>query len=142
MSSRGPIIAEISGKPTSQTFSNITAATFGKSKLTLHDTKLVENTKQIISRRHCELLLSQIDSAEITTKGNPMWLVLGLLTLALYGLGLIFFIVFLFSKHRFLIVRSGNNAQAIVLRGPLAPYEDFMTQVLDAADLIKTTSHQ
>ncbi|MGI9518073.1 MAG: hypothetical protein ACR2NP_13550 [Pirellulaceae bacterium] len=74
---------------------------------------------------------AEIDSAEVATCGNPLWLLLGILTLAIFGIGLLFFVF----KYRFLVVYSSSNVVAVAIKGDPVPCRDFMYNV------VKLTNH-
>ena len=131
------MVATVSGKAATASIGTVAPAMFGTTTLQLYETRVVETTKLIIAGRDSELLLSELDSAELTTKGNPLWLLLGILTLWLFGIGLIFIIVYFFAKHRFLIVRSMSNVQIVGIKGDEQPYRDFMAAALAAGERLK-----
>jgi hypothetical protein len=131
---QGPALAVISGKAATAFGGGIVRASFGRTTLVLQTNRVIETTRRPIAARDCELLLSEVESAEIITKSNPVWLVLGFLTFALYGLGLIFFVLFFVLKHRFLIVHSRGNAVFVSFDGDDGPYRQFMEAVLTEAE--------
>lgn len=133
----GQIIAEVSGKPASIKFGRVAPAFLGQTTLRLFSQRVVEETKRIVSSRNSELLTREVDSVEITKLGNPLWLVLGFFTIALYGLGIIFFIVYFLAKHKFLIVHSKNNVQLVSIKGDETSYQRFMEAVLTTAETAK-----
>ena len=137
MNQNSHTVTSVEGKPAATTFNNVSAGLFGKTKLFLTSSRVVETTRRIISRRYSELLLSEIDSAEITTGGNPLWILLGILTLGFYGAGIIFFIVYFLSKQQFLIIRSKGNAQILAMEGDEEHYRQFMFYILKAAEEVK-----
>ncbi len=132
---RGPM--EVSGKPGTAHFGGLVPSMFGKTTLRLYSERVVETTKRVVARRDSQLLVSEIDSVEITARGSALWLGLGILTIGLYGFGIIFFILYFVVKHRFLIVRSKSNVQILGMTGDDEPYRQFMHSVLQAAQVAK-----
>lgn len=133
---RGQPLATVTGKPASASLvGTVVPAMFGITTLQLFQTRVVETTKRIMTERDSEILLTQIDSAELTANGRRLWLLLGLLTLSFYGLGLVFIILyFVAPKHRCLIIRSASNAQFVAFSGDEMQYSQFMEAVLAAAE--------
>jgi len=130
-------LASVQGKPASAALGTVVPSMFGRTTLYLLKDRVVENTKRIVAGRDSELLLSEVDSAEITFKGNPLWIVLGFVTIALYGLGIIFFIIYFFAKHKFLIIHSKSNAQVVCIKGDDSNHREFMKAVLGTAVQVK-----
>jgi hypothetical protein len=130
---RGELLTEVSGKPVSGAYPSM----FGNTRLRIFERRIVETTKRIIFRRRAEILPADVDSVEMTTLGNPVWLVLGILTLALFGLGIVFIVLYFFTKNRFLIVRSRSNVMAVTIEGDEKPYRVFMETVLAVAEAAK-----
>lgn len=128
------------GKPVIGRGGTLFVCTFGQTSIELTDGRVVERTRRIVSRRHCQLLLKEVDSVELVQQGNALWLVLGILTLVLFGLGLVFIVVYVLVPHRFLLVRSKNNLQVLATRGDPANYEFFLARVLAAADATRRGS--
>jgi len=108
---------------------------FGKTTIELHKDRVVELTKGPIYSRDCHVSVAEIDSAEVVTCGNQLYLILGIATLALFGLGVIFLLLFLFVKHKFLVIHSSSNALALSIKGAPEPYHEFKSNV------IKITNH-
>lgn len=127
------IITSVTGKPAMASFGQIAPSSWGQTQLHLLSNRVVERSKWVVSSRECEVPLSEIDSVEIATRGNPMLLVLGFCTLALFGLGIVFIVLYFFiMKNRFLVIRSRNNAQIVCIRGDDAPARNFMQQTIAA----------
>ena len=135
---RGHLIAEVSGRPARIAFNTFVPGLFGSTTIQLFPQRVVEATKRIISSRTSEILASEVDSVDITTQGNPLWLWLGILTIALFGLGVIFFVLYVVLKQRVLIVHSKSNMQVLSLKGDDTSYQQFMESVLATAEGIKT----
>jgi hypothetical protein len=132
-------IMEISGKPAVSTSGFVTPSFFGRTKLSLTENRVIEDTTRIIATRRCESILSEIDSVEIAEGGNPIWLFFGFMTLPLYGLGFLFFVLFFFLKCQYIIVRSGSNVQVMAISGGINMDKAnvFMDTVLSAANSAK-----
>ena len=132
-------IMEISGKPATSSYGFVTPSFFGRTKLTLTQNRVIEDTKQIVATRKCESILSGIDSVEIAEGGNPLLLVLGFMTIAIYGLGFIFFVLYFFLKHQYIVIRSGSNVQVMAISGSvnMDKARVFMDTVLTAAQNAK-----
>lgn len=128
-------LAQIQGKRAIAKFGALSPAFLGKTTIELHKDRIVEITTGPIAKRNCQVLACEIDSAEIRTAGNPLWLVLGILTLGLFGLGLLFILLYFLAKNRFFLVTSSSNlvAAAIKNKGSEAEYEKFMKNTLKLA---------
>jgi hypothetical protein len=130
MFERNKAITELSGKPGVSSYGAIVPGFFGRTTLQLQPTRLVEKTQQVIARRHCTVLLTQIDSIEIVEAGNPLLLVLGVMTIS-FLVGIIFIVLYFFLKHKYLLVRSGSNAQLVMLNSANETQaEQFMEALL------------
>ncbi len=128
-------IVSVGGKSASVILGSLLMPSFfGRSLLTLANGRVIEDSSTLIGRRHAELLISKVDSAEIVAAGNPVLLVLGLLLLGFYGVGLILLLVFVFWKNRYLVIRSGANAVVVGLSGDEERYSKFLEAVLSAAE--------
>lgn len=133
------ILAEISGKPVNAFGNALAPSGWGKTRLQLTPTRLVERTKHIVSETYSELLLQEVQGAALAVRGNPALLALGFATLAIFGLGLIFLLLYLFiMKNRFLIIHGGTFTQHVTVKGDPGPYLEFMEEVLAQAEKIKT----
>jgi hypothetical protein len=134
MLNRDNAILELTGKPGTASYGVIAPSYWGRTKLQLQRTRLVEKTQKLIARRHCTVLLTQIDSVEIVEEGNPLWLILGVLTIFIV-IGLVFFILYFVFKHKYLAIRSGNNIQLVMVDSSNAEQaEQFMNAVLKHAE--------
>lgn len=131
-------LLEITGKPAFSNLGVVSPSLFGQTTFQLLETRIVEKTKRVIARRYCEVLLSEVDSAEIVEDGNPVLLVLGFATLAIF-IGIIFIALFFFVKNRYLIIRSGSNVQVLVIKGAdgMEKCTNFMNEVLKRAEKLK-----
>lgn len=128
----------VTGKPVKTIGNVLVPNVFGTTQLTLRDHVIVEETKRLLSQRHVEVLLTEIESAELRVDPNPILLVLAIVTLPIL-IGLIFLLLYLFRLNRSLVVRSAGNAIVIGLKGDLRRYERFMEQVLEAARTARGT---
>lgn len=134
------ILAEITGKPASSiAFAGAVASFFGYSTLQLYDDRIVGKSKRIISGNDVIISLEKVDSVELMTKGNAIWLILGILTLPAFGFGLIFIVLYFLLKERFLIMISGNNVQAIAVRSSydIPQFSEFMEKVIETQLALK-----
>jgi hypothetical protein len=137
MFERDKAVMELSGKPGVSSYGTVVPGFFGRTTLQLQPTRLVEKTQQVIARRNCTVLLTQIDSIEIVEAGNPLWLVLGAITIS-FLVGIIFFVLYFFLKHKYLLVRSGNNAQLVMLDSQNeAKAEQFMDTLLKQVEALQ-----
>lgn len=105
---------------------------FGKTRITLTDDRVIEHTKRVFFERHCELLVSEIDSAEIRTTGDIRWLLFGILTIGIYGLGLLLILLYFLLKKRHLIIRSQNASIVLVIDSVSDDVLEFLHAVLYA----------
>lgn len=93
------------------------ASFFTKASVTLLPQRVGIKTAGLFSSRRLDLKLSEVTSVE--TRRSPDWflLLLGILLLPANGAGLILLIVFLFTRHSFLILRCGTATVAIRFNG-------------------------
>ncbi|HEV3143323.1 MAG TPA: hypothetical protein VGZ47_05490, partial [Gemmataceae bacterium] len=131
------VLGFVVGKPVSSWATAMVPATFGKTTLQLLETRVIERTRRPIVQRDCGMLLSEVDSGEIVTHGNALLIALAIPTFFLFGLGILFFILYFFMKHRFLVIRSQSNAVLVALKGDVGPYQQFLDAVLSAAEAAK-----
>ena len=119
----------------------IVPSMFGTTTLELEGTRLIETTQGILSQRHAELLLTEVDSAEMRIQPNPALLGAGLALLPFFGLGLAVLPFYFLVKYRFLIIHSGNNTTVVAYSGDEESFRDFMHNVLTAAEATKHFRH-
>lgn len=119
----------------------IVPSMFGTTTLELEGTRLIETTRGILSQRHAELLLTEVDSAEMRIQPNPALLGAGLALLPFFGLGLAVLPFYFLVKYRFLIIHSGNNTTVVAYSGDEESFRDFMHNVLTAAEATKHFRH-
>jgi hypothetical protein len=133
------VLLEISGKAANSYYTFLAPALLGKTTLQLCETRIIERTRKMIATRYCEVILSEVDSVEIVEDGISWLLVLGFFTLFLYGLGIIFFILYFFFKYKYLIIRSGSNAQVLCISGAsnMERAKTFMEEVLYRSEQAK-----
>jgi len=128
-------MASVRGKRAYAKLGGLTPAMFGSTVFELHKDRLVELTKGPILSRDCHVSIAEIDSAEVVRCGNQLYLILGIATLAIYGLGLLFIVLYFMRKHKFLLIHSSANVLALNMRGDEEPFHEFKNNV------IKVTSH-
>ena len=125
----------IGGKTGSMILGNLLLPSVsGRALLTFANGRVIEDSRKLVGRRHAELFVSNIDSGEIVSAGNPVLLILGLMLLGVYGVGLILLLVFLLKKNRYLVIRSPSNAVVVALIGEEGRYSEFLEAVLAAAE--------
>lgn len=134
MFDREKAIMELTGKAGVASYGTVVPGFFGRTTLQLQPTRIIEKTQKLIASRNCTVLLTQIDSVEIVEEGNPLWLVLGFVTLTIL-IGVIFFVLYFIFKHKYLLIRSGSNVQLVMLNSQNeANAEEFMQAVLKSAE--------
>ncbi len=124
----------ISGNPVNGYNGFFYPTMFGTAELTLGKTRLVEETKKLFSSRYAEFRLREIESAEILTHRNSAYLMLGILTLGLFGFGLLFFIAYFLVKCKLLMIYTHSRVSVIGIKGDDSAYYEFIDQVLTAAE--------
>ncbi len=135
-----PILAEITWKPANSiAFAWAVASNSWYSTLRLYEDKIVWESKRIISWNNVIIPLRKVDSVEVITKWNAIWLILWLVTLLVFGLGIVFLVLYFFMKERFLIIISWNNVQAVAVRSSndIKAFHDFMEKVVNAQNVLK-----
>ncbi len=132
------ILSEVEGKPVNTFGQMLQASSWGKTRIELHRTRLVEHTKHIVSETESQILLTELQGAAYAVRGNPVLLGLGMATLVIFGLGIIFLILYCFvMKKRFLIFHGGTFTQQLTIQGDPEPYLEFMEDVLARAEKLK-----
>ncbi|OUC15233.1 MAG: hypothetical protein B0A82_07725 [Alkalinema sp. CACIAM 70d] len=139
MNSSQTILLEISGQAANNYYNFLSPAFMGKTTLQLSETRLIERTRKMVASRYCEVLLSEVDSAEITEDGISWLLVLGIVTLWVFGIGLIFIVLYFIFKYKYLIIRSGSNIQVVCIANATAMEraKTFMAEVLSKSEKAK-----
>ena len=126
-------LAEIGGKRAIAKFGTLAPAMFGTTVFQIFKDRVVERSTGPIARRTCHLLATDIESAEIITAGNPLYLVLGLATIAMFGLGILFLLLYFLLKHKFLVISSGGTVIALAIKGDEESYHQFLNNVTKVA---------
>lgn len=125
---------EVSGKRVMVSFGGVlTPQLFGRTTFTLENDRLVERSSGVVAREKCQIPLAMISAMAMSTRGNPVFLVFGILTLPLFGLGLLFIVLYFLLPRHFLVTHSNNYITALNCRGDLQPYHDFADAVTRAA---------
>lgn len=127
----------VTGKRVIAQWGQIVPSMFGRTTLEIVDGCLVDNTQSLLTRKHLELLLTEIDSAEIRIQPNAAMLGAAIVLLPLFGAGLLILPFYFISKYKFLIFHSGSNTTALVISGKEEPYREFMQTVLAEAKKAK-----
>jgi hypothetical protein len=141
MLNRSISILELAGKPGISNYGVIVPSMFGRTKLYLHPTRVVEKTQLIVTRRHCTMLLSKIDSVEIIETGNSLWLVLGFMTISMF-IGIVFFAMYFIVKNKYLVIRSESNTQLVMLNAAnTATAEQFLDALLQRSEECQFQQH-
>ena len=131
-------ITSVTGRRAVASFgSQIVPSMFGTTTLEIDGARLIETTHGILSQRHAELLLTEVDSAEFRIQPNPALLGAGIALLPLFGIGLLVLPFYFFVKYKFLIIHSGSNTTVVAITGNEDPFRDFMDNVLTAAETAK-----
>lgn len=126
--------AAVTGKRVMVTFGGVlTPQLFGSTTFTLEHDRLVETSSGLVARQKCQIPLTMISAMAVTTQGNPLFLLFGFLTLPLFGLGLVFIILYFALPRHFLVAHSNNYITALNCRGPLDGYHEFADMVTQAA---------
>jgi hypothetical protein len=136
------VLGEVSGGAVYFSLGVATRSFVGKTTIQMTPTRLIEKTRKMIARRHCEIPISEVDSIEILEAGNSIWILLGIFTLFIYGLGIIFFIIYFFQREKFFIIRSRSNAHILTIEGAdgMDKCREFMERVLSTAEELKKSS--
>jgi hypothetical protein len=130
-----PPLMSVKGKRAYAKLGGLTPAMFGSTVFEMHKDRVIEITRGPVLARDCHVSIAEVDSAEVVTCGNPLFLVLGFLTLALFGLGLLFFVLYFVLKHKFLVLHSSSNIMAMAIKGDPSQFHEFKSNV------IKLTNH-
>lgn len=125
-------VASVAGKLATVSFGHVVPTMFGRTEFRLSATQVMQESHRWGLVGESRIPIQEIDSVDYGDVRNPLWLVLGLLTLMLYGLGIIFIIVYFVAKRRVMSIRSRANALAMVVAGDSDPHRDFLARVLKA----------
>jgi hypothetical protein len=138
LSRRGSSTDAVTGRRAVASFGGqIVPSMFGTTTLELNGSRLIETTRGVLSNRYAELLLTEVDSAELRIQPNPALLAAGLALIPAMGLGLVVLPFYFFVKYKFLIIHSGSNTTVVAITGKEEPFRDFMEKVLTAAEATK-----
>jgi hypothetical protein len=138
MSTEPQALAMITGRPVTISWGGLIAPSwFGRTTLSIKGNRLTESTRKLVFERHCTLLLSDVESVEICSRGNAALLVLGILTCWIFGIGLIFVFLYFYVREQYLVIYSKNNKVALIMRGDDKPYRQFMESVLDYSEKLR-----
>ncbi|WP_099069280.1 hypothetical protein [Nostoc linckia] len=131
---------EISGKP-GLIWGNIIVPTAGRAKIRI---KIVGDLLQSnidsgygLEKKDIQTRIQDIKSIEISSGPLAWLLVLGITTLFLYGLGIIFIILYFFIKQRWLIIYT-STLSIIVFYNKPEDVEQFRSTVLALARQINS----
>ncbi len=132
------LITSVTGRRAVASFGGqIVPSMFGTTTLEIDGTRLIETTHGVLSQRHAELLLTEVDSAELRIQPNPALLGASLVLLPVFFLGLLVLPFYFFIKYKFLIIHSGSNTTVVAITGGENPFREFMNNVLTAAEMAK-----
>ena len=134
--SRGSITSVTGRRAVASFGGQIVPSMFGTTTLEIDGTRLIETTHGILSQRHAELLLTEVDSAEFRITPNPALLGAGLALIPVL-IGFLVLPFYFFIKYKFLVIHSGSNATVVAITGNDEPFRDFMHNVLTAAEAAK-----
>jgi hypothetical protein len=116
-------------------------SSFGRTTFALTERRLLETTRRPIEERDCEMFVEDIDSVEMTAKGNPSYIGLAVMSAGLVSVSpflllipLISVVLFFVLKHRFLIIRSQANIMVLGVKGNEPLCRDFMQTLLAAVE--------
>jgi hypothetical protein len=133
--------AMITGRPATLTVGGwLVPSWSGRTTLQIRGGRVVESTRRTLSERHRELIIGEVDSAEIAYQGSPTLLLVGIATFWMLGLGLIFILLHFVIRERYLIIRTRSSSVALMIRGDDAPHRQFMNVVLQQAAQTKYPS--
>ena len=126
------MLATVSGKIARVSWGHVVPTSAGRTDFRLTPTQVMQYTLHWGLEGETRIPLAEVDSVDIGDVRNPIWLILGIFTLALYGLGIIFIIVYFLTKRRVMSIRSRANALAMVVSGDADLHRDFLARVLQA----------
>jgi hypothetical protein len=129
---RSSSVTRVTGKRAVVSFGQVVPSMFGQTTLELDDGRLIETTHGPLSRRHAELLLTEVDSAEIRVQPNPALLAAAIATLFI-AIGFVILIAYFVIRYKYLIIHSGNNSMVVAIAKNEDAFHDFMDAVLAAA---------
>lgn len=134
-------IEQVSGKRVQVMYGGgLVPQMFGKTTFTLYPDRLVEDTTGVVLKDHTQVPLNAINGVNICTHGNPILLILGFATLWVFGLGLIFLILYYFIRKNFLVVISEGHIYALQRKGADGKYTDFAETLMDLVIAARTST--
>lgn len=142
MARESVVLGEVGGKPATVMAGGVVVPDyFGDARLQLQPTRLVLTGRHTVAEDNAEMLLSEVESVSYLVRGNPLFLVFGILTAGMC-VGVFLVVVYFFLKYRYIVVRGRNAVLAIGVVGDEAPYLAFMQAVLAQAEKVKGTAGQ
>ena len=109
--------AMITGRPATLTVGGwLVPSWSGRTTLQIKGARVVEDTRRFLTQRHRELIIGEVDSAEIAYQGSPTLLILGVFTFPLLGFGLLFILLHFFIRERYLIIRTRSSSVAMMIK--------------------------
>ncbi len=128
------VIGEVSGKRVHVMYGGgLVSQLFGSTTFTLYEDRLVEDSKGVVLKDHTQVPIDAITGVNICTHGNPLLLVIGFATLPVFGLGILFLILYFFMCKNFLVVSSEGHIYALQRKGDDAKYNDFAEALMGMA---------
>jgi len=101
----------ISGKPATLYAGHIVPSFWGECELHHTEDGIIHSINEGTSLTYIHD--SQIDSIECSLRRNPFWMILGLSTIGLLGIGIIFIVMYFFMLNRCVLIYSAGNCLAI-----------------------------
>ena len=136
------VLGEVEGKPATVMAGGVVVPDyFGNARLQLQPTRLVLTGRHTVAEDNAELLLSEVESVAYLVRGNPLFLIFGILTAGMC-VGVFLIVVYFFLKYRYIVVRGRNTVLAVGVVGDEAPYLAFMQTVLAQVEKVKGTASQ
>jgi hypothetical protein len=124
------ILAEVEGKAVHiNPFQGFQPAFYGNTHLELETDRIVEKTQYLFTQKESHVLLSKVEAVQYMTTGNTVLLALGFATLPIL-VGVVFLIVWIFIKYRYLAIVSPGITLVVKVKGDQEPYLDFMDRVM------------
>jgi hypothetical protein len=103
----------------------------GTTELTLSNFVVEESTTVGGDQTRKALIpINKITCIEIRNFSNPVWLLACLVTLAFFGLGLIFLIPYFLTRKRAMVIHTDAHFIGIGISGDIDKYKEFQASVL------------
>lgn len=132
------IIADVKGKPVMiQWFGYQPSVLFGSARLELTPTRILETSKFLFNSRETAFFLDDVQGAEIVSIPHPLYIIVGVFTMPLFGLGLLFFLLALIMRYKYLVIHYAVKVQVIGMTGKPEQYLDFRDAVLEEAERVR-----